>query len=372
MSVEIVKNNAKKTNVVPAEQTAPPPAVTEISSRRSMAEVQAMAYMAKEFPRNQIQAEQRIKIACQRPGLAKTGLYQYSKGGTKIHGVSIRVAEVIAREWGNIQFGYTELDRTPSTITAQAYAWDMETNTRAERTVTINTSQLYGQFKNEQEYERGISELVANQMQRRVRVCILAIIPSDIIEMAEDECLKTQKTNLHWDGADGEAKRKDDILRMVASFEGMGVTRQQIEKRFQRNIDAMEPAQFLSLRSIYMSIKDGMATVDTYFPPKAEDATTEQESIGERLKKRASKVKKETADVGADKQADQPPVDDKAQAMKEVEAWVRDGCDVPEDFKIAIQQLQDNLKQGLGNPDWIEDEIAIVKKVAKEKGVILK
>ncbi len=369
MSVDIVKTTNNQITGT-GEQTAPPPAVTEISSRRSMAEVQAMVYMAKEFPRNQMQAEERIKIACQRPKLAKTGLYQYSKGGTKIHGVSIRVAEVIAREWGNIQYGYTELDRTPSTITAQAYAWDMETNTRAERTVTINTSQLYGQYKNEQEYERAITELVANQKQRRVRVCILAIIPSDIIETAEDECLKTQRTHLHWDGPDGEAKRKDDILRMVVAFEGMGVTRKQIEKRFQRNIDSMEPAQFMSLRSIYMSIKDGMSTIDSYFPPNPDDEPkAEKESVGDRLKKRASKVKKEIAEPDA---TVQPPVDDKATTLKETEDWVRNGCDIQEDFEIAIQRLEESSRNGLGNPDWLEDQKEVVRKVAKEKGITLK
>lgn len=373
MSAEIVKAQ----NSPPAEVQHSVGATTEVSARRSMAEVQAMAYMAKQFPRDQQKALDNILIACRRPKLAKDGYYEYSKGKTVIKGVSIRVAEVMAREWGNVQYGFIELERTNTSITAQAYCWDMETNTRAERTVTIPTRMVYtGKNDSAQEYERSLSELVANQMQRKVRVCILAIIPSDIVEAAQEECLKTQRTHLQWNGQDGEARRREDITRMVVAFEGIGVSRKQLEKRFQRNIDTLEPAQFMSLRGIYTSIKDGMATVDSYFDKSADDEPAKPSaSVEERLKKRAAKAKNEAADVSKDK-----PVmtvsDDKAtlkeQALKEVEAWVEDGCEVAEDYRIAMQRIDDGVKEGTMNPDWVEDAKAVVRRVASKNGVVIK
>ncbi|MBQ7110481.1 MAG: hypothetical protein IJO06_04585 [Thermoguttaceae bacterium] len=37
--------------------------------------------------------------ACQRPGLASVAVYVYPRGGSKISGPSIRLAEEIARNW---------------------------------------------------------------------------------------------------------------------------------------------------------------------------------------------------------------------------------------------------------------------------------
>ena len=64
-------------------------ALVEVEQQRAIAEVQSAIILAKRFPRNQIEAMDRILVACQRPTLAEQALYSYSRGGSDITGPSI-------------------------------------------------------------------------------------------------------------------------------------------------------------------------------------------------------------------------------------------------------------------------------------------
>ena len=55
------------------------------------------------------------------------------------------------------------------------------------------------------------------------------------------------------------------MQKMVAAFEPFGVTREQIEKRIQRRLDAIQPAQVVSLKRIYASLRDDMSTPADWF-----------------------------------------------------------------------------------------------------------
>jgi hypothetical protein len=70
--------------------TRPSNAVAENEQQRAIAETQAAMIIAKRFPRNQIEAMDRILQAFTRPTLAEHALYSYSRGGSDITGPSIR------------------------------------------------------------------------------------------------------------------------------------------------------------------------------------------------------------------------------------------------------------------------------------------
>ncbi|MFS1351443.1 hypothetical protein ACLZX5_14410 [Enterococcus faecium] len=80
---------------------------------REVEEVKGQIFMAKQFPRNPFDAERRILDACKRQSLAKTAVYNYPRGGQMVSGPSIRLAEVIAQNWGNLSFGIKELQQLP-------------------------------------------------------------------------------------------------------------------------------------------------------------------------------------------------------------------------------------------------------------------
>jgi hypothetical protein len=255
----------------PAEDTGGG-ALVEVASAREIAEVQAAVIMARRFPRDQVQAMDRVIQACTRPSLAQGALYNYSRGGTDITGPSIRLAEVLAQNWGNIKFGWREVERVPGKkdpvtgrmragrSTISTYAWDLETNVPVERSFQMiherNTrSGTYPLVE-----DRDIYEAAANLASRRMRACILAVIPGDVVETAVDQCEATMLAK-----ADTSPEA---VAKLAEAFIQFGVTKDQIEARIQRRLDAIRPAQVVQLRKVWKSLDDGMSVASDWFQAK--------------------------------------------------------------------------------------------------------
>lgn len=227
-------------------------------SQKAMIEVMTSFEVAKRFPRDLSLAADKILAECRRPTLAELAVYQYSKGGQKIEGPTIRLMEAIARAWGNIQFGWKCLDRTSGKSSIQAFARDLETNTLRETTFDvphwIDTKGGGYAVKD----ERSKYELEANQAMRRVRACIEGLIPRDVIDMALEQCESTAT-----ESADCS---KEGVEKLLNAFSVFGVNKAMIEARIQgTKMEAIKPPQVVGLRKVYSSLKDGIANVEDFF-----------------------------------------------------------------------------------------------------------
>ena len=229
---------------------------------RELAETQAKYMMAQQFPRNVVAAMDKILNAFTRPGLAEKSQYQFARGGTDIAGPSIRAAEAIAQQWGNMEQGWRELSRgfdvdgTPFSE-VEAYCADLENRCfkRLQFIVKHWRDTKNGGYRIKE--ERDIYELVANQAQRRVRACILAMIPADVIDTAMSQAEVTLRTK-----ADTSPEA---MVKMVEAFAAFGVSREHIEKRIQRRLEAIQPAQVVMLKRIYASLRDEMSSAADWF-----------------------------------------------------------------------------------------------------------
>lgn len=280
-----------------------------VESERAVAETKSAILLAKNFPRDQRVAFERIMSACQRESLAKGAIYAYARAGTDISGPSIRLAEALAQNWGNIQYGVRELERGANESTVEAFAWDCETNVRVAKTFTVKhiRSKKTGNVRLTD--ERDIYELIANNGARRLRACILSVIPGDVVDEAVKQCQKTITTHLNIDD--------NAIKKLVAAFEELGVTKAQIEARIQRSVSAIEPAQFVKMREIYASIKDGMSgPADWFEPVEVEEKKPAKSSTAEKALAALEKPKKESAPVKSEVPAPEPvkAQEDSAQA----------------------------------------------------------
>ena len=238
-------------------------ALVATHSSREIQEVQAAMIIAKRFPRDPVEAMDRIQNACRRPTLAEGAMYQYSRGGSDISGPAIRLAESLAQNWGNLQFGIRELDQRDGVSTVEAFAWDIETNTREVKVFQVPHDRYTRKGGRQRVYDpRDIYEIVANQGARRLRACILGIIPGDVVDMAVTECEKTLATHID---CSEKACRK-----MLESFGRYGVTQRMIEKRIQRRIDTITPALMAGLIKIGTSLRDGMSSSSDWFEPPSE------------------------------------------------------------------------------------------------------
>lgn len=263
-------------------------ALVAVEQERAIAEVQAAIILAKKFPRNPIEAMDRIMTACQRPGLAEQAVYEYARGGSAISGPSIRLAEAIAQSWGNVQFGIRELEQRNGESTVEAFAWDVESNTRHVKTFQVKHERYTKKGSYRLEDPRDIYEMTANQGARRLRAAILAIIPGDVVDAAVNECEATLKAK-----ADTSPEA---LKKLVDAFAVLKVTKEQIEKRIQRHIDAITPAQIVNLKKVYLSIRDGMSAPADWFEPATEAATESEKqdkaaTLKDKIKKNAAKEK---------------------------------------------------------------------------------
>lgn len=234
---------------------------------RAIAEVQGAIVLAKKFPRNPDISLKEITAECGRVALAEVASYEYAKGGNKIDGPSIRLAEALQLSWGNIHAGWRELDRKMINgdmySEVEAYAWELEKNKRESVTFKVKLTRDTKKSSWPLKDEREIYEHCANQAKRRERACILACIPGYIIDMAVDMCKETLKKTVN----------PETTKKMIATFEDrFSVTKEQIEKFIQCDIAAITPAQVVRLRQIANSLKDGMSKADEWFdtPPPPE------------------------------------------------------------------------------------------------------
>ena len=147
--------------------------------------------------------------------------------------------------------------------------------------------------------------MVAHQGARRLRACILAVIPGDVIETAVQQCETTMKAKAD---TSPEAMQK-----LATAFGAYGVTKEQIEKRIQRRLDAIQPAQVVSLRKIYASLRDGMSSPADWFEPSAENpkdqgsALSASDKVKAAIKKRRDPAQPPAAELAPDPETGEIP-----------------------------------------------------------------
>jgi len=267
---EIIQQNTQ--NLVQSSTTT-----VEIS--RAVQEVQAAVLVAQKMPRDEIRARKKIIDAAKRQTLAENASYCYTRGGQTVTGPSIRAAETLAKYWGNISYGTKELSQDLVNHTSEmlAYAWDLETNTRVERVFQVEHMRDTKYGKKPLDTNRDIYEMTANLGARRLRTCILEVLPSDIVEDFIKECDKTLEGS-------NDKPFKERLQAMIEAFEIIGVSQDLIEKRLGCKADSMIPKQLVELRKIYVSIRDNFKGIEDYFDIKKEKEIEKAENVLE-LKK---------------------------------------------------------------------------------------
>ncbi|NFS11749.1 hypothetical protein FDE77_10695 [Clostridium botulinum] len=232
---------------------------TEMVTTRQAQEVQAAMVVAKRFPRDEIESYNRIIRACQRKTLAEQSMYEYPRGGQKVTGPSIRLAEALAQNWGNLDYGIIELEQKEGESQVMAYAWDLETNTRQTKIFSVPHIRSTRNGNKKLTDPRDIYEMVANQGARRLRACILGVIPGDVIDGSIEQCELTLRTN-------NPEPLIDRVRKMVKAFEDkFSVNKDMIEELLGCKSDAISENDFIRLRKIYGSLRDGMSKREDYF-----------------------------------------------------------------------------------------------------------
>ena len=262
---EVMVNGANVPNGINAPMNNINQGTVAIEASRAIAEAQGKLIIAKNFPRDEVQAYARAMEACQRPAMAEKAFYSFPRGKQTVEGPTIRFAEELARCWGNVDYGIKELSQDDGKSDMQAYAWDLETNTQSVQNFTNpHQREAFGKMQTLTS-QRDIYENNANMATRRLRARILAVLPSWFVDGAINECKKTL-------AGQNETPLIDRVKNMVVQFAKIGVTQEQIERRLKRKIDTMTAEDFVEYIGIFNALKNGESKVADWFEAEKEAA----------------------------------------------------------------------------------------------------
>jgi hypothetical protein len=200
-----------------------------VRAAHAAAEVWARIVPAKQFPRDEAKSIDRILKECSRTTVAEQAVYSFPRSDVTVTGPSVRLAGAVARSRGNIAPGFTAAERSEN-----------------ESAVIIRRTRK-GDYAITD--DRDICELEANRAARWRRARIPAIIPGDVVDAAVERCRRTLDASI--------GDRKDARNKTVESFGAFGVTKEMIERRIGRRIDAIRPGEIVAPRGIFNSLKDG-------------------------------------------------------------------------------------------------------------------
>lgn len=237
---------------------------TAVEQSRAVAEVQAAIVVAQQCPRNMALAIDQMRESCRQKGLADRAFYRFPRAGQTVTGPSVHLARELARCWGNIQYGVSEMrrDDEQGQSEMQAWAWDVQTNTRSSQTFIVP-------HKRDTKKEgpkpltdmRDVYENNANNGARRLREAIFSVLPPWLVEEAKELCNQTISDG----GGKSVQQRAADA---ITAFENTGITRGQLEAKLGRKTSEWTHHDIAQLEVVFGSLRRGEVTREDEFPPE--------------------------------------------------------------------------------------------------------
>lgn len=234
---------------------------TLVEQSRAVAEVQAAVVVAQQIPRVTADALAEMRESCAQPGLADRAFFRFPRGGSMVSGPSVHLARELARCWRNVQYGVSEMrrDDREGVSEMQAWAWDVQTNTRSSHTFIVPHKRDKRGGAEALTDLRDIYENNANQGARRLREAIFNVLPPWFTEEAQSLCHAT----LEHGGGKPLAQR---IADCIAMFDELGVTVADLEKSVGRKQADWTAHDVSQLGVSFKSVHRGEVSVGELFP----------------------------------------------------------------------------------------------------------
>lgn len=343
-----------------APTTGPSPSMV---SALVKAEIDQQIATAHAYPRSITKVNRNVlSLVTMSEAAAEECGYALPRGDKPILGPSIRLAEIVASQWGNCRIGarVVHVDRFEKYIEAEGVFHDLETNTATTARVRRRITDRHGRLYNDDMIV--VTGNAACSIAKRN--AILAGVPKAVWQGAYDAALKLLK---------GDVKtlpeRRAEAFKQFAAF---GVKPEHIYAVL--DVEGQEDIgldQLVTLGAMVKAIKEGQEQVETYFPNlgkvsagagQAGGASDQKKGTAEKLadigKGKADETKKPDADGEGDD--DTPVTDQQAAAAlaqgREARKAGRKQAACPQSVR-ASQRLFDCWMEG-----WAEADEEIARK----------
>jgi len=366
---------------------APAPTAMNVAiASRQFAEVKGMIQLARDFPRDETLAFKHMQRVCRRKRFADDALYAFKRGDKIVSGPSIRLIEALVQGYRNIDYGFRIMEVRDDRSLVEAFAWDTENNIKARREFWVMHVRETKNGNYPITSPRDIYELCANMAQRRTRACIEEMLPVDLIEEAKETIKQTIK------GGDGKPF-EDRVRSLILLFDEVGVSLDMLEEFLGHSIKALVIEEFPRLRTIYNSIKNGVAGREQFFrvpppsstiaeprvketpkspeakpePPQGAESTEPQASTGEGMSAEDKAILE-----GAQKRAQAKAVQDKATsgAKPEPASEAKDEPQADADGDVVDETTGEVLSEGPGESEpkpMSQEEMEAIQRAEAEE-----
>lgn len=296
-----------------------------IEQERAVAEAKGQMQLAKMFPRNNNAAYAELMDACKLPALARVAFYNVPRGGSSVSGPSIRLAEEIARIYGNFQYGHRELSRSDGKSEVEVFAWDVERNNRSIRQITVEHTRDTRNGAQALRDQKDIDDKIANVASKQVRGRILALLPKWMVEAAIEECKKTIAGN-------NDVPIAERVRKMTQAFAKFGVNTGMLEKYLGHKLDDVTGEELADMQGIFNAIREG-GSPSEYFGAdetqagKEDAATAEAKETVSRARTTAKAKPQKAAEQAAPAPAEAAAAPAQAPAAQEESNPVKNHAD---------------------------------------------
>lgn len=268
MSTQIqVLNNANTTPTLPGAVNAG--AVT-IEAQRAITEAQSKIQLAKMFPRDETEAFNKLLFSCSQRSFAEEAFYSLPRGNQNISGPSIRLAEEIARLYGNFTYGHRELSRTNGKSEVEVFAWDVQNNNYTSRQITVMHVQDTKGGSYALRSQADIDTRIANIASKQLRGRILSLIPKWMLSEAVAKCRETLT------GGNDPEQRQQRIETLKLRFEKRGVNAATLEKYLGHSLKLITDDEIGDLFGVYTAIKEGSAINEFFIDDEPKNPMAEK------------------------------------------------------------------------------------------------
>jgi len=219
------------------------------------AEIDTQIATAKAFPRSlQKFRDKALSMATLSEDIAAACTYALPRAGGKLEGPSIRLAEIVAASYTNIQYGGRVIANDGKMITAQGVCIDLENNVKGTVEVSRKITDKNGKI-----YNQDMQVMTGNAaIAIAVRNAIFKVIPAALIQPIHDKAKEVARGT-----AETIVTRRD---KAISYFKSLSVTEKQIcdvleiQKMGDIDLDKLE-----TLTGIKSAIKNGETTVKDVF-----------------------------------------------------------------------------------------------------------
>lgn len=283
------------------------------------AEIDQQIATAHAFPRSIANASKKIfELVTIDEQAAEECNYALPRGGKPITGPSIRLAEIIAGQWGNCRVGarVVHVDRAEKYVEAEGVFHDLETNAATTARVRRRIVDRNGKLYNDDMII--VTGNAACSIAKRN--AILAAVPKAVWRKSYEAALATIKGDIKT-----LSERRDKMLKAFSAF---GVKPEMIFASLEvGGLEDIDLDHITTLTGMHAALKSGEATVEEMFGAAAgkPEGATEKKGLSGKLADVANGGKPKGEGKPAEKKGDKPAEEKKAEGK-------------PKDEKPAEQQ----------------------------------